>query len=149
MIVEERAARIMVGVDWNVGRKRWAFPKTRAVRVLVEPVHVEVEPDSVYARILSFNPPQTMTAAVGFTWIAEAESFGVKRQARLPLATERDRGRKRAAAALETSAMQFHVAVGGIHSAVDDVDYADKRCRSIGDRGGTAHDFDALHVVEI
>ena len=61
----------MVGIDRYIRRKNWEHFILRAgtIGVLVEPVEVEVEPDSPRLGILALDSPKTVSAPVGFALV--------------------------------------------------------------------------------
>src|SRR5438034_7198755 len=146
-VVQERAVRIVIGVHRHQRSQGLSIADARAGRILVQPVHVKIEPRAIRAVALAAYSPQCMSPAIVCAVISEAFALRVHRKARRPFAREGNgRSKIEAKGAVTSSANgQRFVLCSGI--LVHDMDDADKRSGDIGDLSGSAHHFSTFGVI--
>src|SRR2546422_7742227 len=112
MIVEEGVLGVVICVDRVLGREGKAVAHTGAGRILIQPVHIDIEPSAFFFDGLSCHPPQTMTAAIFGSIVTEADSLPVDREARRPSAEEWNRRSERTATAAVASPVDSERSIG-------------------------------------
>src|SRR5882757_326075 len=119
MIVEKGACGIVIGIHRNLGQQMIGeasnhsstpscilFARTRTRRVLVEPIHVRIEPDALIVYRLVSNPPQSMAPTVFGPLVPEALPFSIHRKSGVPVASQRNGSRERSATAVIAATME-------------------------------------------
>src|SRR5439155_20744534 len=125
-VIQERAVGIVIGVHRYQRSQGLSIADARAGRILVQPVHVEIEPRAIRAVALAPHSPQRMSPAIVCAVIAEGFALRVQRKARRPFAREWNGRRKLEAEGAVTSSAdgQGSLLCSGI--LVQDVNDADK-----------------------
>src|SRR5712691_7947451 len=93
-VVQERAVGIVIGVHRYQRSQGLSIADARAGRILVQPVHVEIEPRAIRAVALAAYSPQCMSPAIVCAVISEAFALRIQRKARGPFARQGNGRRK-------------------------------------------------------
>src|SRR5437660_526707 len=125
-VVQERAVGIVIGVHRYQRSQGLTIADARAGRILVQPVHVEIEPRAIRAVAFAPYSPQRMSPAIVCAVIAEAFALCVQRKARRPFAREWNGSRKLDAEGAVTSSADGQRFLLGSGILVHDMDDADK-----------------------
>ena len=148
VLILARVGRIDIGVQREARRQHAVLDRMRAVRILTQRCHVDIEMELAQISVAG-STIQNMTAIHAGTILAELLRRGIRAERLLEYAPIRQIAADRGHAGAARTRADRYARGRGPRRIVNDLDDADERGRAVHDRRRAAQHFDALDIGQI